>query len=273
MISPKLTAEQQHQKNLELLKKLRPMDDAFMREMFRGDLKFTEDVLKIITDKQDLIVTSEETQYDMEHLLGARSIALDVLATDSHGRKYNLEVQRNDSGAAPKRARYHSSALDVEFLQKNKKFEELPITYVIFITEHDVLKENRPIYSFGRVDLLTGKPFGDDEYIIFVNGEYNDENDNSDLAKLIHDFRCNNADDMYLGFMADRTRYYKETDKGVNHMCKLWEDSLNERIEEEKYEIVMKMLQGGKLTLEEISDYSNLPIETVKELAEQLKPA
>ena len=64
-------------------------------------------------------------------------------------------------------------------------------------------------------------------------------------------------------------------------MCKLWEDRLNEYAEEyakeEKYqyslEIAMEMLQGGKLTLEEISEYSRLPLETVKELAEQLKPA
>ena len=90
MIVSKLTPEQQHQKNLELLKKLRPIDDSLMREMFRGDLAFTEYVLRIITNKNDLIVTSEETQYDLEHLLGARSISLDVLATDSQGRIYNL---------------------------------------------------------------------------------------------------------------------------------------------------------------------------------------
>jgi hypothetical protein len=35
---------------------------------------------------------------------------------------------------------------------------------------------------------VTGEPFGDDEHIIFVNGAYNNPDDNFDLAKLIHDF-------------------------------------------------------------------------------------
>ena len=273
MISSKLTPEQQRQKKLELLQKLKPMDDSFMREMFRGDLEFTEYVLRIITSKNDLKVTSEETQYDLEHLLGARSITLDVLATDSEGKKYNLEVQRDDNGAVPKRARCHSSALDVEFLKKNQKFKELPITYVIFITEHDVFKEGEALYSFGRTNLKTGKPFGDDEYIVFINGAYDNENDDSELAKLIHDFRCSNADDMYLEKMADKTRYYKENDKGVSYMCKLMEDMLNENAIQERIDIAMNMLQGGKLTLDEIANYSNLPLETIKELAEQMKPA
>ena len=56
-------------------------------------------------------------------------------------------------------------------------------------------------------------------------------------------------------------------------MCKLWEDRLNERVEEEKYEIAMKFLQKGNSTLEEIAENCDLPIETVKELSEQLKPA
>ena len=273
MIVSKLTPEQQHQKNLELLKKLRPIDDSFMREMFRGDLKFTEYVLRIITSKNDLIVTSEETQYDLEHLLGARSISLDVLATDSEGKKYNLEVQRDDNGAVPKRARYHSSALDVEFLKKKQEFDELPITYVIFITENDVRGKDRPLYLFERKDAMTGESFGDDEYIIYINGDYDNEDDDSDLAKLIHDFRCNNADDMYLDKMADKTRYYKENDKGVIYMCKLMEDYVKEAEYQKSLDFALKMLQRGKLTLEEISDYSDLPLETVKELAEQMKPS
>ena len=182
-------------------------------------------------------------------------------------------MQRNDNGAVPKRARYHSSALDVEFLKKNQKFKELPITYVIFITEHDIFKEGDALYSFGRTNLKTGKPFGDEEYIIYINGAYSNENDDSDLAKLIHDFRCNNADDMYLDKMANKTRYYKENDKGVSYMCKLVEDMLSENEYQKSIDFAMKLLQRGKETLEEIAEDSDLPLETVKELAEQMKPA
>ena len=33
-----LTPEERHQKDLEALEKLRPLDDTFMRELFRNDL-------------------------------------------------------------------------------------------------------------------------------------------------------------------------------------------------------------------------------------------
>ena len=108
---------------------MRPMDDTFMREMFRDNLKLAQYVLRIITGIKDLKLISSETQYDLQHLFGARSICLDVLGTDTLNRKYNLEVQRANSGATPKRARYHAGALAVEFLTENDKFDDLPITY------------------------------------------------------------------------------------------------------------------------------------------------
>ena len=52
------------------------------------------------------------------------------------GKKINLEVQRADAGATSKRARYHSSSLDVEFLKTKDDFSMLPETYVIFITSY-----------------------------------------------------------------------------------------------------------------------------------------
>ena len=64
---------------------------------------------------------------------------LDVLATDSTGRKINVEIQRSDKGAGRKRARYNSSMMDANLLRKGEKFDELPETYVVFITEHDVI--------------------------------------------------------------------------------------------------------------------------------------
>lgn len=268
MISLKteLTPEEQHKKDLERLEQMRPMDDDLMRAIFRNNIPLAQFVLRIMTGNNDLVITSEETQYDLEHLLGARSICLDVLATDSKGRKFNLEIQRSDRGASPQRARYHSSAIDVEFLKANQDFSKLPITYVIFITEKDVRGANRPIYLFDRQDTITGEPFGDDEHIIFVNGAYNNPDDNSDLAKLIHDFGCRNDEDMYFDIMAESTHFYKKTEKGVSHMCRLMEEMRNDQ----KVIFAIKLLKRGKESLEEIAEDSGLSLDDVKDLAVQL---
>lgn len=240
-----------------------------MRELFRDDLPLAQLVLRIITNKDDLVLTKQETQYDMKRLLGARSVCLDVLAVDSEGRKYNLEIQRSDNGAAPKRARYHSSAMDIEFLNANEDFDKLPVTYVIFITENDVFKKGCPIYSFTRMNERTGESFGDDEYIIFVNGAYQNADDNSDLAKLIHDFKCDKADEMYIGQLAEKTRYCKENTKGVSNMCRIMEELREEATFETSCRYAVKMLKKGNLSVEEIAEDFELPLETVKELAKE----
>ena len=161
------------------------------------------------------MLTEEKTQYDMKRLLG-RSICLDVFGKDSDDKPYDFEIQNDDDGAVPRRARYHSSAMDVEFLNVREKFDELPETYVIFIIEHDIIGEGKLIYHVERIVLETDKPFNDDEHIIYLNCDY--KKADSDLAKLVHDFKCRNADDMHFNEMADKMRSCKETAKGVSSM-------------------------------------------------------
>lgn len=157
-------------------------------------------VLRIITDKQDLVITDCQTQKDMKRLAGARSVCLDAYGTDSENKKYDLEIRRSDKGADPHRARYHSSVMDVENLDAGQEFAELPDTYTIFITEKDFYEQGKPIYVVERINLTTGKKFEDGEHILYVNGEYRGE---SELGKLMHDFNCTEADDMNFSLIAE----------------------------------------------------------------------
>ncbi len=254
--------EQQHQEDLQRLRGLRPIDDDFMRCLFKDNIPLAEFVLRIITDKTDLIITDCETQKDMKRLAGARSICLDAYGTDLAGKKYDLEVQRQDKGADPHRARYHSSVMDIENLHSGQEFKELPDTYTIFILEKDFYGEGEAIYPIERINLATGKSFEDWEHILYVNGEYRGE---SDIGKLMHDFNCTQADDMNFELMAERTRYLKENPKGVQEMCKVMEDMRNESLRE----VAKRMLADGMLTLEKIAEYAGLPLDEVKKLKEE----
>ena len=90
-----MTAKQKHQKDLQRLRDLRPIDDDFMRCLFKDNLPLAEFVLRILTGRQDLVITSCETQKDMKRLAGARSVCLDAYAADSAGKQYDLEIQRH----------------------------------------------------------------------------------------------------------------------------------------------------------------------------------
>ena len=170
---------------MEKLERLRPIDDDFMRCLFRENIPLTPFVLRIITGKKDLIITDVDTQADMKRLVGARSICLDAYGTDDEGRKYDMEVQRADKGAGVHRARYHSSAMDIDNLDAGQEYDELPETYTIFITENDIYGKGLPFYPVERVNLATGEPFGDGEHILYVNGAYRGDDD---IGRLMHDF-------------------------------------------------------------------------------------
>ena len=265
------TAEQKRQKDLERLRSFRPMDDDFMRCLFKDNVPLAEMVLRIITGKPDLVITDCQTQKDMKRLAGARSICLDAYGTDSIGKKYDMEIQREDKGADPHRARFHSSVLDIENLDAGQEFRELPDTYTIFITEKDFYGKGEPIYLIERMNITTGKPFADGEHILYVNGEYRGD---SDIGKLMHDFNCTDADDMNFKLMADRTRYLKENPKGVSEMCRIMEDMRNESlkegikegIKEGMKEAALRMLAARKYALGEIANISGLSLEEVNKL-------
>lgn len=256
------TREDKHQEDLQRLRGLRPIDDDFMRCLFKDNIPLVEFVLRIITGKDDLVITDCQTQKDMKRLAGARSICLDAYGTDSTGKKYDLEIQRQDKGADPHRARYHSSVMDVENLDAGQEFSELPETYTIFIIEKDFYGKGIPVYPIERINTATGEHFDDGEHILYVNGEYRSD---SDLGKLMHDFNCTNAADMNFKLIADRTRYLKENPKGVNEMCKIIEDMRNESLRE----VAIRMLDAKKYELDEIATISGLSIDEVKKLQEE----
>ena len=117
--------------------------------------------------------------------------------------QYNVEVQKSASGAKPKRARYNSSLMDANSILPGDDTELLPGTYVIFITESDVLEGNRPIYHIDRTVKETGKTFDGKAHIIYVNGEIKDD---TPLGRLMQGLSCTDLDAMNYKELADRAR-------------------------------------------------------------------
>ena len=229
--------ERERQEDLQRLRGLRPIDDDFMRCLFRDNIPLTQHVLRILTGKKDLNITNVKTQADMKRLVGARSICLDAYGTDDEGKKYDMEIQRSDRGAGKHRARYHSSAMDVDNLDAGQDFSELPDTYTIFITENDIFAKGLPCYAIERMNMATGELFNDGEHILYINGSYRGDDE---IGKLMHDFSCSDPDDMINKELADRTRYFKETEEGVEAVCKVMEDMRNEAKKEEHINTSLK---------------------------------
>ena len=169
---------------------------------------------------------------------------------------------RSDRGAVAKRARYNSSLLDANLTEKGNAYDALNETYVIFITENDVLKRNLPIYHINRVVEETGEAFGDEAHIIYVNSQIRDE---TALGKLMHDFTCTDPDDMNYPVLAQRVRYFKEDTKGVTTMCRAMEEMRDATAREAKLEIARTMLEDN-VPYEAIARYTKLSVDEIKAL-------
>lgn len=263
-------------KMLERIRALRLIDDDFMTAVFGGNNELTELLLKILLSRDDIRVKSCMTQKDIRNLFG-RSVKLDIIAEDESGKLFNVEIQRADKGASAKRVRYNLSMLDSHTLKKRDDFSALPETYIIFITENDIFKKNNPVYEIkqfvscnvdGKTEYL---PFDDGCNIIYVNGAYRG---NDAIGRLMHDFFTANADDMFYSKIADSVRFHKHDEKGVNSMCRIFEEYGDERAaiaqEKTRIEVAEDLLRRTQLPIEEISAISHLPIERVKEIAEKL---
>lgn len=259
--------EKQHQEDLQRLRGLRLIDDDFMNACFDGYTDGAELLLRIILNKPDIRVRSVKTQRRMKNLLG-RDVCLDIDADDETGKEYNVEVQRADKGADRRRARYHSSILDAHLLRPGDDFGDLPETFVIFITENDVIRRGKPLYRVERRIEETNETFDDGEHIVYVNGA--DKDASTALGRLMHDFFCTDPDDMHYKELADKVRYFKEDERGVAAMCKVMEDMRNEAarnaVEKDRTKNAIEMLRDG-LSVEKVAQYSQLAIERVRELA------
>ena len=252
----------QHQADLERIKGFRLMDDEFMSKVFDGDIKSTELILRIIMDDDQIKVIDVVAQYEIKNLQG-RSARLDIKAADKDGRIFDVEIQRADKGAVAERARFNSSIIDANQLKKKQTYKDLKESYVIFFTENDVIGGNKPIYHVERVIQEMGTLFNDGEHIIYVNGSYEAD---TPLGRLVHDFNCTDSKDMYYKELAERVRYFKETEKGVTAMCK----SMEERVIQASIETAKSFnVPDEKIVAYLIENFDFLSEEEAKDLIKE----
>ena len=203
-------------------------------------------------NKSDIKVIQVQTQYSMKNIKG-RSLRLEIYATDSENKKYNIEIQR---------ARYNSSLIDSNILPIGFEVENLAETYVIFITENDVIGKNKPIYHIDRYIREAEEYFDDGSHIIYVNASYKDD---TELGKLMHDFSAIEPEDMNFKVLANVTGYYKRDKEGIQAMCK----AMEEMITDDRKETAMRLLKQCVLSNEQIAEGVGLDVEVVNALAEE----
>ena len=255
----------------ERIQSMRLLDDALMTAALADNIPATQLILRIILEKEDLIITSVRTQSEYKNLRG-HSLFLDIDAIDSSGSKYNIEIQRDERYANPERGRYHMAVIDSSSLEKNQPFTKLPTAYVVFITETDYWKKGLPVYHIDRTIAETGEQYGDRAHILYVNGSYQGKDP---IGLLMSDFRASDSSKMYYAELADRVNALKNSEDEVRKMCRAmeitYEEGKNDGRMEGYVRNIRSLMRRRGISAEEAMDDLEILGDERNECAEQLK--
>ena len=231
------------------------IDDIFFSVVMR-DKAACEYLLSALMGKP-VTVLNHKTQYSIRNI-ESRSVILDALVEDMEHNVYNVEVQKEDECNHERRMRYNQAAVDWTFMEKGTKFDNLPELYMIFISEFDPFKHGKSSYSLSlTIDGINAK-CNDGVHRLYFNTAVNDGTDLSALLQYIADSK---ADNTKFGALSEAVKHHKEINKGVDSMCKAFEEyALNM-----KEEGILEGEKKGKIKgkIEDIENMLNdgLPLE------------
>lgn len=224
-----------------IISSLTLMDDIFIKIVLQ-DKRCTEFILQVIMENDSLRLKEQCIQKDIPNVHG-HSLVLDCFCEDKEHNLYNIEIQNDSQEAIPKRARFHTSLIDIHSLKKGQNFNQLPKTYVIFITAKDIFKQKLQVYHIERIIKENGQPFDDDSYIIYFNTS---KIENNSLGRLAEDFHTNDPKQMHSAILSTRVAELKSTDliqKGDKNMNILLERYRQAALEEGREEGSEKLAQ------------------------------
>ena len=158
--------------------------------------------------------------------------------------------------------------IDADTLLSSENYDELPETYVIFITENDILRQNKPLYVIDRMINGTPDKFDDGSHILYVNSQIQDD---TKLGRLMRDFACVDPDRYSYKVLSDRAGYFKNSKEGLQTMCRIVEEIVEKEVAAAKREDVINLLKSTKMSPEEISRILKIDKDVVDELSKQVR--
>ena len=113
--------------------------------------KAYQNTLSIVLNEPDINLKEVKVEQVILNKTGKRAIRLDAWALSEDERQFNIEMENHsESDSVPKRARFYQGLIDSPILKSGKKtkYKQLPSTVIIFITQEDIFKKDKAMYTF-----------------------------------------------------------------------------------------------------------------------------
>ena len=213
-----------------------------------------------------------------------KGVRLDVYLKDED-KIIDVELQTYEQEALGKRTRYYQSMIDIDSLMKGEDYPELKESYILFICTYDpFLDENDksyglPCYTFKNICRENAAVNLDDKCIkvIYNASAYKQEKDEK-IRGFLH-FICTNepGKDDFSNKLSALVENLKDNEKfrsdyaGMNlHDRDIIRRTRKEVSYQKAVEAAINLLRMNALSLEQIAQAEELPLETVQELAEKI---
>ncbi|MBO7421701.1 MAG: Rpn family recombination-promoting nuclease/putative transposase [Spirochaetaceae bacterium] len=251
--------------------------DDFMFGVVMQNKELCKEALECMLGFQIDHIEYSEPQRTVAPLYTAHAIRLDVYVKDGN-HIYDVEIQNKDEQDIGRRTRYYQGMMDVDSLLKGEDYSELKESIVIFLCRFDPFKKNIPCYTVRRTCKQDTSVFIDDAAIVQIfNCTAFEKVENESLRAFLKFVQTNKAESDFTR----RLEKMVETQKQVEELKKTYlswslhdsdvrREGRREGYEQAKLEAARNLINLG-VSFDIIAQAQDLPLETVQQLAEQLK--
>lgn len=96
-----------------------------------------------------------------------------------------------------------------------------------------------------------------------MNGAYKD--DTSEIGRMVHDFGCVRASDMYNNILKKQVSYFKETEGGRDIMCEIIESYGYRREDRSMLQSIKNLMDGLEFTMDQAMDALKMHLKIEKD--------
>ncbi len=163
--------------------------DAFMFGKVMREPEICKGVLEALLGREVQKIRYLEIEKTLDVDPQAKGVRFDVYL-EGDDTAYNVEMQTTHERDLAKRSRYYQDIMDLNLLEKGKKYKELPQCMVIFICTFDPFDEGESVYPFeNQCQRGARRLLADGTAKLFVNAKGNRAGLSAELCHLL-DYIC-----------------------------------------------------------------------------------
>lgn len=251
------------------------LKDDFMFSVVMRNPKFCKPFLERVLGIKISRIEYPKSQDAIDLSADAKSVRLDIYVEDDDNAVYNIEMQTTENGNLPKRTRYYQGMIDLGILEKGENYKNLKRSFIIFVCTFDLFGEGRHIYTFeNRCIQDFALRLGDDATKIILNTKGTMDDITPEMKRVLDFIDGKGASDEYTRALEEEIESVRKNAKWRLDYMTLqmrYQEKYEQGVEQSKRQMAFKMLQKNQLSIEEIAMYTDLTIEQVETLQEELR--